>query len=139
MKKASRIFAVMALVSAVFGSATAYATGPYLGTAYKVINYPHGTRVVELTGETMDVHVEFARQKYEFIKQENLVGTYFVENGNNATAKLYVSPKGTKKHIKIMEFYGSKAEVQKKVESLKSCRYKISYEDESKCTGYKIM
>lgn len=137
MKKTAKIFAVITLLLATLGAASAHATGPYLGTALQVTPYRHGAQTISLAGKTIDVHAEAARLRYALIKEGKLQGFYFFESGTEAVAKLYVS-EDTNPYIKIYEFYGSEKEVQEKADSMINFGYEISFINNIKCTAYKI-
>lgn len=134
MKKASRNFAVIALLmAAIFSSAVAFASGPYLGTAYRVTKYNDGTKVVELFGEKEDVQVEFARMRYEFIKQGKMQSTYFFESGNYAIAKLHIAPPKNG-YLKVHEFEGTQDKVLEKAYAFEANGYEITlFDDRNLC------
>ena len=125
MNKATKIFAVITLMAAFSTSAVASATGPYLGAAYSIKGYKDGSKTLELRGEKTDVEVEFARMRYQLIKEGQLRGTYFFTDGADALAKLYVSPKAHE-YLKILEFEGTSIEVQKKAKELEAYGYEVT-------------
>ena len=61
MKKATKIFTVITFLCLTLSCTSVFATGPYLGTSYNVINYGNGTEVIEISGEKSDVMVELMR------------------------------------------------------------------------------
>ena len=128
-KMAAKIFAVVAILMAMCTSASA--TGPYLGTAYKVEVFKGGTEVIEISGEESDVMVELMRLKYDYIKQGKLQSTYFYTEGDNAIAKLLVVPKPERGLLRVYEFCGTQDKALDKVSFSESAGYKIVIFDDS--------
>ncbi len=134
--RTAKIFAVVTMLVAMCSSA--FATGPYLGTAYKTTNYGNGSEVVEISGEKSDVMVELMQRKYDYIMQGKLQSVYFYTDDTNAVAKLFLVRKPTGL-FKLYEFCGSKEKALEKEEFLKSTGFEVNIMDDNNLSETTLM